>query len=228
MSSGSRSASSLCSAHESKWIRNRSSDASICSSIRGTGSPSTLRQLGDVRTLIAVLRRVLPAPDRLDRGAEAIHLRAGVVVVVLALDRVARVREDARDRVAVGPVPSRCDGDRPGRVRGHHLHLHPLGGIREAAAVGLPRLEDLRAAPRRTTRARARGSRSPGRRPRPARRASSAVACSASSSAISRGGRFRCGASWSAAFVAKSPCSGLGGPLELGARAPSREPLERS
>ncbi len=102
-----------------------------------------LRQLRDVRAPIAVLGRLLPAPDRLDRGAEAIHLRARVVVVVLALDRVSRVGEDARDRVAVGPVSSRCDRDRPGRVRGHHLDLHPLGRVCEAAAVGLPRVEDL-------------------------------------------------------------------------------------
>ena len=98
MSSGSRCSSSLWSAQESKWIRKRSSVASICSSIFGTGSPSLGRQLGDVRALVPVLGRLLPTPDGLDGGSELLHLRAGVVVVVLALDRVPGVREDAARR----------------------------------------------------------------------------------------------------------------------------------
>ena len=87
--SGSRCSSSLCFAHESKWMRKRSSVSSIRCSICGTGSSGQLRQLGDVVAVVAVLGRLLPAPARLDRGAEAVHLRAGVVVVVLALDVVA-------------------------------------------------------------------------------------------------------------------------------------------
>ena len=55
--------------------------------------------------VIAVLRRLLPAPHRLDRRAESLHLRAGVVVVVLALDLVAGELEQPRDGVAVRPVP---------------------------------------------------------------------------------------------------------------------------
>ena len=43
-------------------------------------------ELGDVLAPVAVLRRLLAAPDGVDGGAEEVHLRAGVVVVVLALD----------------------------------------------------------------------------------------------------------------------------------------------
>ena len=109
-------------------MRNRSSVASICSSIRGTGSPSSCGQLGDVLAVVAVLGRLLPAPRGLDRRAEALHLGAGVVVVVLALDRVARELEQPRDRVAVRGVPRRGDRDRPRRVRGDHLDLDALAG----------------------------------------------------------------------------------------------------
>ena len=54
--------------------------------------------------MIAVLGRLLAAPARLDRRTEAVHLGAGVVVVVLALDVVTGELEQARDRVAVGAV----------------------------------------------------------------------------------------------------------------------------
>ncbi len=145
--------------------------------------------------MVAVLGRLLPAPDRIDRGPEALHLGAGVVVVVLALDRVAGMREHARDGVAVDPVPGRRDRDRPGRVRRDHLDLHSLHGVGEPAAVALPRLEDLRerlAVPR-----------SPEPEVDEARpgdlgalhELAARLACAASSSAISRGGRFRSGAS---------------------------------
>ena len=97
---------------------------------------------------VAVLGRLLPAPHRLDRGAEAVHLRAGVVVVVLALDRVARELEQPRDAVAVRAVPRGGDRDRAGRVRRHHLDLDPLAGSRRAGAVVLA---DLGRPPRRRT-----------------------------------------------------------------------------
>ncbi len=48
-------------------------------------------QVGDVRAVVSVLGRLLAPPNRLDRGPEALHLGASVVVVVLALDRVAGV-----------------------------------------------------------------------------------------------------------------------------------------
>ena len=91
-------------------MRKRSSVASICSSIAGTGSPVLSRELGDVLAAVAVLGRLLPAPrsPRPTRGT--VHLRARVVVVVLALDLVARELEQPRDRVA---DRRRCAPTRP-------------------------------------------------------------------------------------------------------------------
>ncbi len=106
-------------------MRNRSSDASIRRSIAGTGSPGDARGRRGT-PVIAVLRRLLAAAHRLDRRAEAVHLPAGVVVVVLARDVVAGELEQPRDRVAVRAVTGVRDGDRPGRVRRHHLDLDPL------------------------------------------------------------------------------------------------------
>ena len=80
----------------------------------------------DVRAAVTVLRRLLAAPHRVDRGAEPIHLAARVVVVVLALHRVAGELEQARDRVAVRTVSPVRDVERPGRVGRDHLHLHTL------------------------------------------------------------------------------------------------------
>jgi hypothetical protein len=88
-------------------------------------------ELGDVVAPVAVLGRLLAAPDSLDRGVEALQLRAGVVVVVLARDLVARELELARDRVADRAVPARGDGDRPGRVGRDHLDLQRLRALAE-------------------------------------------------------------------------------------------------
>ena len=62
---------------------------------------------------------------RLHRGAEPIHLRAGVVEVVLALDGLAHRLEQARDRVAQDRVARVPDVQRARRVGAHELHLHP-------------------------------------------------------------------------------------------------------
>ena len=86
-----------------------------------------LRELRDVLAVVAVLGRLLASPHGVDRGAEPVHLSAGVVVVVLALDGVAGEREQPGDAVAVGAVPGRGHGDRARRVRGHHLDLNALG-----------------------------------------------------------------------------------------------------
>src|SRR5690349_2333828 len=108
----------------------------------GNGIPGKRSELADVLAAIAVLRRLLPTPHGLDGGAEAFHLRAGVVVVVLPFDLVARKLEQACDRVAVRAVPGRRDGDGAGRVRGDHLHLDALPRLRAPAAESLARLED--------------------------------------------------------------------------------------
>ena len=50
-------------------------------------------------------------------------------------------REQPRDRVAVGAVPRRGDGDRAGRVGRDELHLDALGLVRDGAAEAAARLE---------------------------------------------------------------------------------------
>src|SRR5207237_7189043 len=86
-------------------------------------------------------RRRLASPPRLHRLAEELDLPARVVEVVLLLHLVTGEAQQSRDRVAVGAVAGRADGDRAGRVRGDELDLDPLVRLREAAAVvgiGLP------------------------------------------------------------------------------------------
>ena len=100
-------------------------------------------ELADVVPLVAVLRRLLPTPDRLHRRAKELHLRAGIVVVVLALDLVPAQLEQARDRVADPAVPRRGDGERAGRVGGDHLDQDALLRRGEAGAVAGTRGEDL-------------------------------------------------------------------------------------
>ena len=105
--------------------------------------PGLGRDLREVLARVAVLGRLLAPPPGLDGLAEELDLATDVVEVVLALDLVARELEQPRDGVAVRAVPRRADGQRAGRVRRDHLDLHPLGGLHEAAAVPLPRLQDL-------------------------------------------------------------------------------------
>ena len=72
----------------------------------------------------------------LHRRAEAVHLSARVVEVVLALDRPARRLEHACERVAQRGVAGVTDVQRPGRVRAHELDLR-APAVRLGAAVGL-------------------------------------------------------------------------------------------
>ena len=125
----------------SKWTRNRSSVASIRSSIRGDRIAVLAGEVGDVLPAVAVFGRLLPTPKRLDGCAEAVHLRAGVVVVVLALDIVPGKREEARDRVAVRPVAGRGNGDRAGGIRRDELDLDALRFGGPPAAEPTTRLE---------------------------------------------------------------------------------------
>ena len=167
---------------------------------RRHGVARKLRQLADVVALVAVLGRLLPAPDRLDRLAELVHLRARVVVVVLALDLVAAELEEAGERVADRAVPRRGDDDRPGRVRRDHLDLHPLAPLGEAAAERPARatsasaFENHESARKRLTK--------PGPATSARSTSGSSAAAAASSSPSSRGERFWTGASRSATFVA--------------------------
>ena len=77
-------------------------------------------------------RGLLPfARARMDSAKRSIW-RAVVVHVVLALDLVARELEDAAERIAVGGVAAGRDGYRPGGVRAHELHVHPLAAASPA------------------------------------------------------------------------------------------------
>ena len=98
----------------------------------------------DVLAVVAVLGHLGVAAERLevarlDRGAEPVHLPAGVVEVVLALHRVARGLEQPRDRVTEDGVARVADVQRPRRVRAHELHLDALAGgwrVAEPRALG--------------------------------------------------------------------------------------------
>ena len=96
----------------------------------------------DVRAVVAVLGDRLAVPRGLDGEAEALHLTARIVVVVLALDSIAGEVEQPRDAVSVRPVSGVRDEDRPGRVRGDHLDLDVLGQRDPAAAVALAHLRE--------------------------------------------------------------------------------------
>ena len=93
--------------------------------------------------MVAALGRRVATADGRHGFAEALHLGPGVVVVVLALDLVSREGEQPGDGVADGAVPGGGDDDRPGRVRGHHLHLDALRRRSAAPAVVGARAQDL-------------------------------------------------------------------------------------
>ena len=98
---------SACRIHVSTWIRSCSSSERISAVISSTGSPSLRGDRLDVGAAVAVLRRLLSTPPRLDRLAEEVDLATDVVVVVLALDVVPGELEQPRDGVAVGAVSRR-------------------------------------------------------------------------------------------------------------------------
>ena len=121
--------------------------------LRGAGD--LLGHHGDVRALVAVLRRLLAAGAGEDRLAEAADLAAAVVEVVLPLDGVARELEDPGEGVAERGVAAGRGGQRAGRVGGDELHLDPLALL--AGAVAVARAEDLARPRPRTRRRRGRG-----------------------------------------------------------------------
>src|SRR5581483_10248140 len=102
------------------------------------------RDVADVVSLVAVLGEVGGPADRLEvarahRLGEDLHLAAGVVEVVLALDVVIGAGEEPGERVAEDGVPPVTDGERSGRVRAHELDLDsraaPEGGDAEGGVV---------------------------------------------------------------------------------------------
>ena len=87
-----------------------------------------LRQLDDVLALVIVLSQRDVTSERLliafpDAARQVLHLRAGVVVVVLALDLPSRSVEHASDAVAERGITRRADVNGPGRVRADEFNL---------------------------------------------------------------------------------------------------------
>ena len=86
-------------------------------------------EVHDVVTVVAVLRHLRLAPQELQvpglhRGAEPVHLPAGVVEVVLALDPPPGRLEEAGERIAERRVAGVADMQRAGRVRRDELDLN--------------------------------------------------------------------------------------------------------
>ena len=113
-SSGSRSSRRLCS------TQSRSGSGTAPGGLhplehRGYRIARELGQLTHVLAPVAVLRRLLPAPHRLDRRPEEFHLRAGVVVVVLPLD------------VVPGEVNSRASESPNAPFRAAETTIGPVG-----------------------------------------------------------------------------------------------------
>ena len=84
------------------------------------------RQLFDVVALVSGSGGAAPVIRAAIDSAKRRTCSALVVDVVLALHLVAGESEDPSDRVLVRGVPAPGGGQRPGRVRGHELHLDPL------------------------------------------------------------------------------------------------------
>lgn len=99
-----------------------------------------LGEADDVLAVVAVLRQLrllaeLLAVARLDRPREVVHLRAGVVDVVLARHFVAREVEHVAQRVADGRAAGMAQVQAAGRVGADELDLHALAGGCAASVI---------------------------------------------------------------------------------------------
>ena len=102
-----------------------------------------LRDVVDVRALVAVLRHRLALRPGLDRGAELVHLRPAVVDVELPLHAGTGRVEHPGQRVADRGPPGVAEVQRPGRVGRDELDVDPLAGERVVAAVRRPGREHV-------------------------------------------------------------------------------------
>src|SRR5207253_3503582 len=98
----------------------------------------TLCELANVFAVIAVLRemRVLAQKllcPRTNGKREILDLRARIVVIELAQNRVALPFEQRRDGVTERRLAPMSDMQRPGRIRRDEFHDDPLAGVRIAA-----------------------------------------------------------------------------------------------
>jgi hypothetical protein len=89
---------------------------------------------GDVPDIIAAIAvggkaQVLAAQFQVaqpHRGGEDVHLPAGVVDVILAMDRKADRRQQVRHHGAIGRAPAMADVQGTGGIGGDELDLDPL------------------------------------------------------------------------------------------------------
>ncbi len=96
----------------------------------GPARDDRLRDLGDVRPGVAVLRRRLALGGGEQRLGEAVDLGAGVVEVVLGADLGAGGAQQPAQRVADGGPADAADVHRAGRVRRDELQVDLLPGER--------------------------------------------------------------------------------------------------
>src|SRR4029079_17475713 len=101
------------------------------------------------------------APDRGDGRTQLVDLATRVIEVILARDHLTAGFEDATEKVADECAPGIADGERPGRVRRHELHVDLPSGDRldvpPCARVGKGTADDR--LPRRRSHAHAWGAR---------------------------------------------------------------------
>lgn len=98
------------------------------------------RDVGDVLAVVRGFRplgvaRLEAAGARLRRDGEVADLHARVVVVELAMHRVALRREQVRERVAERRLATVADVQRTGRIRRHEFDEHALARIARRTAV---------------------------------------------------------------------------------------------
>ena len=103
----------------------------------------------DIVALVAVAGEgdVLPSQFQVaqpEGGAEDVHLTAGVVDVILAMDRKADRRQQVRHHGAIGRAPAMADVQGTGGVGGDELDLDPLARAHLAPAIVGPGGEDGR------------------------------------------------------------------------------------
>jgi len=97
---------------------------------------------GDVVTVVVVVLEGQPAVDAHDGGAEASHLLADVVDVVLAGDAVPGRLEQRGDRVARRRPATGTEVQRARRVGGHELDVDVLAAVGRTAPERGPLGED--------------------------------------------------------------------------------------
>ncbi len=108
-----------------------------------------VRERAHVVAAVTVLRKrqLLAAQAEIPQpGAdgEDVHLPSGIVDVVLARDLKPHRGENVRERRAVGRLASMTHMQRPGRVRGHEFHQHPLALAEPAFTVSATERMDTR------------------------------------------------------------------------------------